>query len=147
LVLDALESHADDDLARVAIESLTRRFPGQKLTQWLTVRSRLLGRAAVVKLDRLNPLLANKVAWQRKLAAEALGWSARREAVPPLLSALEDEDDEVVTAARKALARLSDIAARDTDFRKRLGPKGEKTDLKRAERWPEKKPGLFRLCR
>ena len=81
------------------------------------------------------------------LAAETLGWSARREAVASLLGALKDKDPDVCKAARASLHRLSGNRDPWPDFAKLLGRKGEKLDIAKAKRWPKKKPGIYRLGR
>lgn len=103
--------------------------------------------------DGVGPLV--RAALERKgtvryLAAQALGRSARKEAVKPLVTLLADAESAVVAAARAALMNLAGekTAPAVTDrafWEKRLGPEGQRFDAARAVRPKEHKPGVYKL--
>ncbi|MEN8151208.1 MAG: HEAT repeat domain-containing protein [Planctomycetota bacterium] len=144
----ALESHASDELAALAIETLASgpaKVGG--IASSFSVQDLLGASAEAAKLKRLAKLLQSERSVDRRLGAWALGWSARREAVPLLLAARKDEVEGVVKASAGALQRLAGVEKPAEDYEKLLGGKGERFDPEKAKRWPRSEPGIWRVGR
>lgn len=103
--------------------------------------------------DGVGPLVRavlEEAAAVRSLAAQALGLSARKEAVEPLIALLGDADPTVVDAARTALMKLAGEKTAPSEsgrsyWNKRLGSEGQRFDASCAERPEDLRPGVYKL--
>ncbi len=148
VLIDALRSHRTEAVARRLVQAM--EAPGELRLSMDSVRDVLALGAHKAGVSAIVEGVEERSVDVRTMIAQALGWSARREAVVPLLTLLGDKEATVVSAARAALARLAGMdappAASDAAYwMKRLGPDGARLDLSKAPRPEDLKPGVYKL--